>query len=205
MNLRLTVSSIIGLFLLGIGYLFMDFVDGIKAYENDGRQADTIVALAGGTGRLEEGIKLLASGRARFLIMAGIDRDATLDSIFFGQDIMARVDPSKIIMEKLSKTTYGNAEEVKKIIEAKGFGSIILITSIYHMKRAYYTFNHVLPDYVHIYPHPISSPNFDETNWWKDGTSIWILFLEFLKFYWYRVLFSFENTTSSSPSLYGRG
>jgi len=190
MNIRLTVSSIIGLSLLGIGYLFIDFVDGIKTYEDDGRQADVIVALAGGTGRLEAGIKLLASGRARFLIMAGIDRDATLDNIFFGQDISARVDPSKIIVEKFSKTTYGNAVEVKKIIEAKGFGSIILITSIYHMKRAYYTFNRVLPDYVHIYSYPISSPNFDEANWWKDGTSIWILSLEFLKFYWYRFLFA---------------
>lgn len=194
MNLRLIVASIIGLFLLGIGYLFMDFVDGIKAYEDDGRQADVIVALAGGTGRLEEGVKLLASGRAEFLVLSGIDRDATLDSIFFGQDIMAKVDPSKVIVERLSKATYENAVEVKRIIEARGFNSIILITSIYHMKRAYYTFNRILPDYVRIHPHPISSPNFDEANWWKDGTSIWILFLEFLKFCWYRFLFTVHSS-----------
>ncbi|MBI5286071.1 MAG: YdcF family protein [Deltaproteobacteria bacterium] len=181
------VIVILGICLIGTVYLFMDFVQGIRVYEDDGMEVDVIVALAGGMGRLEEGMKLLASGRARYLILAGLDRDANLDAIFFRQDIKAMVDPSRIILEKGSESTYENALRVKGIVEDKGFKSITLITSTYHIKRAYYTFIHILPKGVHISPHPVSTPNFIEMSWWRDGRSIGILVLEFLKFYWYRV------------------
>jgi len=162
-------------------FMYLDFADDVGAYKQDTNSADAIIVLAGGFGRIDKGIELLRNRRADYLIIMGADKDANLESIFFKKDI--RLYKKRIILEKQSTNTYENAVETKKIVEKMGIKSIILLTSYYHMKRASYIFSRVLPSGVSIKLHPVSTPNFDETIWWK-GRGAVLLTMEFFKFYW---------------------
>lgn len=166
-------------------YLFSSFIGDVRAIDAiEARgKADAIVVLTGGLGRTEVGLKLLSSGTAGVMILSGVHEDAELDSIFFRKKL-SESDRLRIILEKKSRSTIENAIEVRRIFEEKGFRSMVLITSGYHMKRALYIFRHIMPDDYIIMPYSVESPNFDETRWWG-STSLGLLTIEFLKFYWY--------------------
>lgn len=148
-------------------------------------KADAIVAITGGQGRLEEALKLFRSGKARYLILSGVDASAALKDIFFMETWKKRRLPPGIILERRSANTYENALETKGIAEALGLKSLILVTSLYHMKRALYTFKRIIPG-MKVCSYTVESKNF-KREWWKDSRSIYILLTEFIKFYWYRL------------------
>lgn len=162
---------------------YMDFVKNIAVYEEYGSKTDAIVVLTGGFGRIDTGLEFFENRKANYLIIAGVDKDASFKSIFFNKNL--NLDTRKIILERESTTTYENAVEIKKIVDAMDIKSITLITSFYHMKRASYIFSRILPPQVDIYLYPVSTPNFDERAWWR-GKGPALLAPEFLKFYWYR-------------------
>ncbi|MBI5643820.1 MAG: YdcF family protein [Deltaproteobacteria bacterium] len=171
-------------------YLFSNFIGDVREIEPvyEVTKADAIVVLTGGIGRTEEGLNLLKKGGGSMLILSGVHEDADLDSIFFNKKINDS-DKLRIVLDKKSSSTLENALEVRKLIEEMGLGSIVLITSAYHMKRALYIFSRILPGNVRIEAYSIATPNFDETKWW-DSNSLGLLIVEFLKYYWYAAGFS---------------
>lgn len=166
------------------GLLYIDFANSAGRYIADNNRADAIVVLTGGWGRVDRGLELFEKGRGDYLIIVGANKDASLESIFFKKSV--GLDKKKIILEKGSESTYENAQETKKIVESMKIKSIILLTSFYHMKRASYVFNRELSPQTTIYLYPVSTPNFNEKAWWKGRGPI-LLFVEFFKFYWYRI------------------
>lgn len=166
-------------------YLFSGFIGDVReidAIEAKGK-ADAIVVLTGGLGRTEVGLNLLSSDTAGVMVLSGVHEDAELNSIFFNKKLNEK-DRLRIILEKRSRSTIENAIEVRRIFEEKGFRSMVLITSGYHMKRALYIFRRVMPEDYVIMPYSVDSPNFDGTRWWG-SRSLGLLTVEFLKFYWY--------------------
>jgi len=170
--------------LIALLVLYIDFAKDAGRYKADNNKADTIVVLTGGLGRVDKGFELFAEGKAEYLILAGVAKDATLESIFFKRDVVK--DKENIILEKSSTSTYENAVEIEKIIKNKNINSIILITSFYHMKRAVYIFSRILPAETILYIYPVTTPNFDEKMWWRGSGTI-LLAGEFFKFYWYKL------------------
>lgn len=171
--------------------LFFAFVaDTVTVYADTAStqgRADVIVVLTGGKNRIHEGLTLLREGRASTLILSGVDPDAGLDSIFFKQ--LLPDEREKIILEKRSKSTYENAEEAGNLIKERGFKSMVLVTSVYHIKRAEFIFRHMLGSDVVIATYPVATPNFDEKRWYRHK-SLARLIEEFLKYSWYRVRFA---------------
>ncbi|WKZ31653.1 MAG: YdcF family protein [Thermodesulfobacteriota bacterium] len=166
--------------------LFLDFVDDTRAYRQAGTGADAIVVLTGGRGRTAEGLSLLRQGKGAVLILSGVHADADLDSIYLNQ--VNLVERPSIVLEKFSKSTYENALEVRRIMEERGFKSMVLITSGYHIKRAHYTFARIMPD-VRIEPYSVSTANFEIESWYG-GKGLGLLAVEFLKYYWYKARFA---------------
>ncbi len=163
--------------------LYLDFANNAGRYRADNNKADAIVVLTGGLGRIDSGLELFERERGVYLIIVGADKGASLESIFFKKTV--RLDKKRIILEKVSASTYENAQETKKIIESMNIKSIILLTSFYHMKRASYLFSRALSPQTALYLYPVPTPNFDEKAWWK-GQGPVLLAGEFFKFYWYR-------------------
>lgn len=186
--MKITTGNIILLIfvfiLMALLFLYIDFAKDAGRYKAENNRADAIVVLTGGLGRVDKGFELFADGKAKYLILAGVAKDATLESIFFQRDLVK--GKLNIILEKGSTSTYENAVEIKKIIETKNIRSIILITSFYHMKRASYIFSRLLPGEIRLNIYPVATPNFDEKMWWR-GSGPVLLAGEFFKFYWYRL------------------
>lgn len=150
-------------------------------------QADAIVVLTGGKGRIPEGIALLRAGKGKVLIISGVASDVSADSIFSGK--LTRSELAGVILEKRSTSTYENAVEVRKLAQERGFKSVVLITSVYHMKRAAYIFSQVMPPGVLIEPYFVTTPNFNENSWW-DSKSMGLIAVEFVKYSWYELKFA---------------
>jgi len=197
MNLRAWIFSAAVFIMAAAGYLFYSFAFGEGGLPrptqlNGGYvKADAIVVLTGGRGRTDEGLALLRKGVGEVLILSGVNADSGVDAIFLKR--LSASERAKIILEKRSKSTYGNAVEVRRIMTEKGLKSIALVTSDYHMKRAYYIFTKIMPPAVNItakYPAPV----YNETQARKSEFS-WLDALvisggEFFKYYWHVFLFN---------------
>ncbi|MEE9615344.1 MAG: YdcF family protein [Thermodesulfobacteriota bacterium] len=170
-------------------YHFINFVNDMKGYRAQaGNPAHAIVVLTGGTGRVEAGLDLLRKRLGGVLILSGVNREADLDSIFMGR--LGERERLRVVLEKKSRSTYENAVEIKKFMTERNLNSLILVTSIYHMKRASYIFKRIMPTDVLMETYPVFDPDFDE-NWWRGGGGYSVLF-EFTKYYWYYLKFNLE-------------
>lgn len=156
-------------------------IEAAEAQSAPGR-VDAVVVLTGGKGRVEEGLRLLRAGVTDTLILSGVNGAATVDSIYMG-----RVDKAlgeRIILEKVSKSTYENAVETRRIVEIKGVKSVLLITSWYHLKRAENIFRAVMPKAVSITARAAVPPNPEDTIVYNFNSTL-ILTSEFLKYLFY--------------------
>jgi uncharacterized SAM-binding protein YcdF (DUF218 family) len=163
------------------------FIEALGAPADEFSYADAIVVLTGGSGRVEEGLRLFREGRGGCLIISGVEGSSRLDAIFPGRDINSMVDTSRILLDTESGSTIENARNVKRIIEGRGIRSLVLVTSNYHMKRAYAIFSASLGDAM-IYRYPVKGPNFMVDRWWADRNSLRLVGSEFLKYIWFHAV-----------------
>ncbi|WP_331000060.1 YdcF family protein [Acetobacter garciniae] len=118
-------------------------------------QADGIVALTGGTGRIETSLRLLEQNRARLLLISGVDVQTSLHALLPAsapQDLAARVT-----LGYQARSTIENAAETATWVVDNHIGSLIVVTAGYHMRRAMLELGRTLPD-VALYPCPVTPP-----------------------------------------------
>ncbi|MBF8251032.1 MAG: YdcF-like protein of unknown function DUF218 [Deltaproteobacteria bacterium] len=178
----------IGTFLLlYIVILFSLFINELRVATDEITYADAIVVLTGGTGRVEEGLRLFREGRGGYLILSGVEETSSLGAIFPGRDLKTTVDTSRIILDIESRRTIDNAFNVKKIVEEKGFKSLVLVTSNYHMKRASTILSKTINGEVKLYRNPVRGPNFKDEEWWGNLKSLKLVTSEFFKYIWFHI------------------
>jgi uncharacterized SAM-binding protein YcdF (DUF218 family) len=182
MSLLKGLFSLLVLLLLVLSVLFVDFVYKTFSLSQRDVQTEAIVVLAGGRGRIEEGVKLYRAGKGHLLFLIGVDPLVKKTELFKG----ARSE--NVFLEKVSRNTLENAIYARDLITTHRVTSIKLITSRYHMKRATLIFRNALPKDVAIYPHPVDSRNLKE-EWWSHGGSFKLLFSEFYKYCMFRFFF----------------
>ena len=109
---------------------------------------DGIVVLTGGPGRVVRGLKLLAQGRAKRMLVSGVDRRVrALDlaqTYNIPSALLARIDLGSSAVD-----TRSNAQETARWIAAHQYRSIRLVTTDWHMRRARYELRQVLSG-VHV-------------------------------------------------------
>ncbi|MBI5970383.1 MAG: YdcF family protein [Deltaproteobacteria bacterium] len=197
MRVKTYIYSWAVVFIVVAGYLFYCFVfdEPPGRLPPDGAgvslHADAIVVLTGGRGRTDEGLTLLRKGAAGALILSGVNEDSGVDAIFLKRLTIS--ERPKIILEKKSKSTYGNAVEVRRIMSEKGFKSMTLVTSDYHMKRAYYIFTKIMPPGMDItakYPSAVYTETPARKKEFSALDALAISAGEFFKYYWHVFLFN---------------
>lgn len=119
--------------------------------------ADCAVVLTGSAGRVREGFDLLSRKSIRKLIVAGVHPQATLREIFPRWPYYENLSHLDVILEKRSRTTFGNAQQTLPLVEALHCHDVVLITSQWHMYRSKKTFQAIYPQDVTIIAHAISS------------------------------------------------
>jgi len=178
--------SLLMIAFLIITALFVDFA--YKTFSASPRlvQADAIVVLAGGRGRVEEGVRLFRDGKGRQLFLVGVDPLVRKSDLYRPKAGDPPAD--RVILEKASRNTLENAIYARDVLAAYDVRSVLLITSRYHLKRAAILFRHALPQDVAIYPYPVDSVNIKE-QWWQHEGSFRLLFSEFYKYCLFRIFF----------------
>ncbi|MEI6209157.1 MAG: YdcF family protein [Desulfuromonadales bacterium] len=186
MNLIKAFITLLVIALFTVTVLFIDFTYKTFSYRQIAGKADAIVVLAGGKGRIEEGVHLFRESRAEYLFLIGVDPSVRKSDLYRPQP----GDPSseKVILEKASRNTLENAIFGRDIIVRHNIRSIILITSRYHLKRSSILFRNALPRDIAIYPYPVDSNKLKES-WWNHGGSFQLLFREFYKYCMFRSFF----------------
>jgi len=143
-------------------------------------KADGIVVLTGGASRVVDAIALLASGHGKRLLITGVNR-----STHSGE--LARLTPEYqhyfyccIDLDHAARNTIGNAVETQRWTNDRGFRSLVIVTSNYHMPRAMAELTHRLPD-IELIPFPVVTKRRAEP-WWSSATNARLLLLEYVKY-----------------------
>jgi uncharacterized SAM-binding protein YcdF (DUF218 family) len=165
--------------LLGLGFLW--FIWRVPADEVAlDRNADGIVALTGGASRIADAIELLALGRGKRLLISGANRATNSNEISrlnpeFERWVRCCVDFDR------SLNTLGNAIETRRWAESRGFRSLIVVTSNYHMPRALAEIAHQLPG-VALVPFPVVTDRQRAEPWWSGGVTTRLMLSEYVKY-----------------------
>ena len=107
-------------------------------------RTDAVVVITGGSGRIEQGIDVLAAGLSRRMLVAGTDPSVTK------RDLIARLGGRERLLRccvdlgSESVDTRSNAEEALRWLDRHKYKSVRLITSDWHMRRARYEFSKLL-------------------------------------------------------------
>jgi len=173
-----------------ISALFIDFVYKTFSYRERDYNTDAIVVLAGGRGRVDEGIKLYRGGKGEHLFLVGVDPLVKKTDLY--PEKSGERSGDEVYLEKASRNTLENAIFAREMLLKYNVRSMLLITSRYHMKRSLLIFRSILPKDIAIYPHPVANRNSTD-QWWSHGGSLRLLFSEFYKYCLYRVIFLFSQ------------
>ena len=145
--------------------------------------ADGIVALTGDEDRISEAVRLLAEGKARRLLISGVNKSTRAPEIISLNTVgnsEARLFRCCVDLGKRAHNTEDNALETTAWVRLHGFRSLIVVTSTYHMPRTLIELRQAMPD-VELVPYPVKSPRLGE-QWWSDPRTAWVLGKEYLKF-----------------------
>lgn len=166
---------------------FIYFVMQIDRHPFDEQtRAEGIVVLTGGSGRVEYGFELLASGYGDALFISGVNEKVPQDDIFknlplFTRHMVGALSGGRITLGRAAENTIGNAEESTQWIHERGYHHILLVTSDYHMPRALTEFKMMLHDDVMITPAAIDSGNYRNFSWLTDHATRNLVLSEFHK------------------------
>ncbi|GAB4229864.1 MAG: hypothetical protein OHK0028_04050 [Deltaproteobacteria bacterium] len=150
--------------------------------------ADAIFVLTGDEGRIAEGYRAWAGGRARELYILGAGHNVPLSRILPGAGALPDAARSRIHVEGWSENTLENAFSAKSAVGDGNYSSVILVTSDYHVPRAALSFRKVLPGAVSLYAIRVRSEGGNGASWrWARRH-----FIEGWKYWGYRVLLRWE-------------
>ena len=128
---RRLLSAVLLLWALG----FVWFAVALPQPAGDVR-TDGVVALTGGSGRIPRGIAVLRKGLAEKLLVAGVDTEVRPREFAAEYDVSAKLLACCVTLGYESVDTRSNAQEAARWIAAQKIGSVRLVTTDWHMRRA---------------------------------------------------------------------
>jgi len=173
-------AAILALVMLIIGFIvFANSVD--RERREPTYAADGIAVLTGGVARIDEAMKLLAKRKAKRVLITGVNRGTSKQELQRlasqgGQYFACCVD-----IDKEARNTIDNATETAQWAALHKYGSIIIVTSNYHMPRAIAELARVLPG-VTLIPYPVVDNNVHVEHWWTFPGTTRLLLSEYLKY-----------------------
>jgi uncharacterized SAM-binding protein YcdF (DUF218 family) len=142
-------------------------------------KADGIVVLTGGASRIEDAIDLLAKGRGQRLLISGVNRMTSEREIARLRPEHQNIIACCVDLDRTAVNTITNATETRRWVTDRGFKSLIVVTSSYHMPRAMAELSHQLPETTLI-AFPVISDQLKAG--WANGPTLRLLFTEYVKY-----------------------
>lgn len=145
--------------------------------------SDAIVVLTGGSGRLEEGLELLAKRKAKMLFVSGVSKKTTLDDLlhYIEPATRKKVETMPIVLGHEAENTVGNARETIAWLRKEKHKDIYLVTSNYHMPRSLIEMREAAPE-LNFIPAPVFPEDVSQSPWWQNKPVRTLVLIEYHKF-----------------------
>lgn len=176
------VASLAALFVASsIG--FVAFLSQVREVEvRPSGNADGIVVLTGGSSRISDAVELLAAGYGKRLLISGVHpTNAASDISRSLPDNLQPFVKCCVDLDHSAVNTRSNAAETRRWAHERGFKSLIVVTSNYHMPRAIVELSHAMPD-IELIPFAVVGDKWRDEPWWMSGGTFRLLLSEYAKY-----------------------
>ena len=177
------ISSISTYFLIGLIEYKDKILSNITYISN---KSSNIVILTGGTNRIKDGLKIVnkfekSSTFNSKILVSGTGKGFTKMSLAKSIDFDFNLIECCIELDSISTNTYSNAFETLKWVKKNNISEFILITSNYHMPRAFLEFKYRMPN-LKIFTYPITPKKHNINNWLSSFQTFSLVLSEYCKF-----------------------
>ena len=180
--LRATIVATLALGFVGAAVGFIAFLSQLRGVEiKPARNADGIVVLTGGSSRVSDAMELLAGGYGKRLLISGVHPTNAASDI-------SRTLPDNhsllrccVDLDRSAVNTRSNAAETRRWVKDRGFKSLIVVTSNYHMPRAILELSHAMPG-IELIPFSVVGDRWRDEPWWTSGVTFRLLLSEYVKY-----------------------
>jgi uncharacterized SAM-binding protein YcdF (DUF218 family) len=181
-GLRAALVAALAMLFVGAAVGFVGFLSLLRGAEvRPSRNADGIVVLTGGASRVSDAMELLADGYGKRLLISGVhptnDASDISRSLPDNQSLMICC----VDLDHSAVNTRSNASETRRWAHERGFKSLIVVTSNYHMPRAIVELTHAMPD-IALIPFAVVGDKWRDEPWWTSGTTFRLLLSEYVKY-----------------------
>ncbi|MEH6474794.1 MAG: YdcF family protein [Sneathiella sp.] len=161
---------------------FLSYIHEISdpSYSNV-QNADGIVVLTGTPARLSEGFELLKSGAGRRILISGVNRQVSKETLRKAMGESARVMDCCVDIGHIARDTVGNAYEASLWAAENKFNSLIIVTSAYHMPRSLVEMKRQMPSKP-LFALAAKNDVLKLKNWWLNPSVSYVLAAEFNKY-----------------------
>jgi uncharacterized SAM-binding protein YcdF (DUF218 family) len=161
---------------------FVAFLSQLRIAElKPDRNADGIVVLTGGSSRVSDAIELLAGGFGKRLLISGVHPTNDASDISRSLPDSQRLIDCCVDLDYSAVNTRSNATETRRWVHDRGFRSLIVVTSNYHMPRAIVEMSHAMPE-IELIPFAVVGDKWRDDPWWTSGATFRLLLSEYVKY-----------------------
>jgi uncharacterized SAM-binding protein YcdF (DUF218 family) len=181
-RLRAAVVAMFAVVFVGGAVGFVAFLAQLRGVETQpARNADGIVVLTGGSSRVSDAMELLAGGYGKRLLISGVHPTSAASDISRTLPDNQSLLGCCVDLDYSAINTRSNAAETKRWVRERGFKSLIVVTSNYHMPRAIVEMSHAMPD-VTLIPFAVVGDKWRDEPWWTSGATFRLLLSEYAKY-----------------------
>jgi uncharacterized SAM-binding protein YcdF (DUF218 family) len=182
---RRRLRAIVAIPLACLAALVLGFIGFLSQLRNaetrPERQADGIVVLTGGSSRVSDAMELLAAGYGKRLLISGVHPTSTISDISRSVQESQALFNCCVDLDRSAVSTRGNANETRRWAHERGFKSLIVVTSNYHMPRAIVELSHAMPD-IALIPYAVVGEKWRDEPWWENGATFRLVLGEYVKY-----------------------
>lgn len=180
--LRAAIVGVLALGFVGAGLGFIAFLSQLRgSEERPARNADGIVVFTGGSSRVADAMELLAAGYGKRLLISGVHPTNDVNDISRTLPDNHKFLKCCVDLDRSAINTRSNAAETRRWARERGFRSLIVVTSNYHMPRAILELSHAMPD-VALISFAVVGDKWREEPWWTSGATLRLLLSEYVKY-----------------------
>ena len=180
--LRAAVVAALAVAFVGAAIGFVGFLSQLRGVEAvPASRADGIVVLTGGSSRVSDAMELLAGGYGKRLLISGVHPTNAASDISRSLPDNQSLLGCCVDLDRSAVNTRSNAAETRRWVRERGFKSLIVVTSNYHMPRAILELSHAMPD-IRLIPFAVVGEKWRDEPWWTSGATLRLLLSEYVKY-----------------------
>ena len=181
-RLGTAIVAVLAITLVAAAAGFAGFISQLRGSEaKPSRTADGIVVLTGGSSRVSDAMELLADGYGKRLLISGVHPASGASDISRSLTDNQSLLNCCVDLDRSAVNTRSNAAETRRWARERGFKSLIVVTSNYHMPRAILELSHAMPD-IALIPFAVVGDKWRDEPWWTNGATVRLLLSEYVKY-----------------------